>query len=257
MKKKLKNLIFILSAVLIVAVILYFNHMLGWFILSKPSFNETYVTLRFDDGWISQYTAYKLLKTYNLTGSIYIITSKIGEEGYLNESQLKKISEVMEIGAHTRTHADLQTSSLEGTLKDEIGGCYQDLVKLGFEPKTFVYPYGNYNKDVIKVVKKYFYCASTQDVGVNTKDADLYLLKDFTFRAINSIDDLKRVIKPNTWTTLTFHNVGEAPKWAPKAVKDNTVSLEFFEQILNYLKDQNIKVITLYEGCKMLEQNEK
>jgi len=217
--------------------------------MSSGDFNETYISLRFDDGWKSQLNAYELLKKYNLTGSIYIVSDFMGKEGYMNWKDVEMINDTMEIGGHTKTHADLR---IVPNYEEEIVENYNELKNRGFNPKTFVYPYGNYNSDSLKVVKKYYICASTQDVGVNNKKTDKYLLRDFTLRKDNDIEDVKGAIKNNTWIILTFHDVGEPSSNAPTAVKNNAVSVEFFEEILKYIKENNIKVIKIEEGCELL-----
>jgi len=248
-----KQFIFIGIALILLIIILSLNQFYGWFIFESPSFNETYVSLRFDDGWKSQLNAYELLKKYNLTGSIYIISGFMGKEGYMTWDDVEKVSEIMEIGGHTVNHADLKNLKTLQDYEKEIGDNFRTLTKKGFEVKTFVYPYGNYNINAIKTVAKYYKCASTQNVGVNTRYTNPYVLKDFTFRNLNNVEHINNIIKPGTWAILTFHDVGEPHPTASQAVKNNAVSVEFFEEILKYLKENNIKVITISEGCDMLE----
>lgn len=243
------------SALFILAVILYLNQFYGWFIISSPSFSETYVSLRFDDGWKSQLSACELLKKYNLPSSIYIISGFVGKKpGYMDWPDVKKASEVMEIGGHTKDHADLRNLKTTQEFEEQIGDDFRTLTGKGFNVKTFVYPYGNYNKSAISVVKKYYLGASTQDVGVCTRETNVYLLKDFTIRSFNNLQHIKRTIKPGTWTILTFHDVGEPYPTTPSAVKNNAVSVQLFEEILQWLKESNIKVITVAEGCEMLRK---
>jgi peptidoglycan/xylan/chitin deacetylase (PgdA/CDA1 family) len=248
-----RHFVLVAVALVLLAIALYLNQFYGWFVFKTPSFDDTYVSLRFDDGWESQLNAYELLKKYNLTGSIYIISGFMGEEGYMSWEDVEELSEIMEIGGHTVHHADLKNLSTLEDYEEEIGSDFRTLKKKGFKVKTFVYPYGNYNMTAVNVVKKYYIGASTQDVGVNTKGANPFLLKDFTIRSFNSVRDVKRVIVPGTWTILTFHDVGEPHPRAPSAVKGNAVSVEFFEEILKWLNETPIEVITVAEGCEMLE----
>jgi peptidoglycan/xylan/chitin deacetylase (PgdA/CDA1 family) len=180
----------------------------------------------------------------------------MGNEGYMSWDDVEKISEVMEIGGHTVHHADLKNLRTVQDYEKEIGDDFITLKEKGFNVRTFVYPYGNYNKTAINVVKKYYKGASTQDVGVNTRDSNPFLLKDFTIRSFNSINDIKRVIIPGTWIILTFHDVGKPHPLAPSAVKSNAISVEFFEEILKWLEEINVEVITIAEGCEMLEKIE-
>jgi len=247
-----RHFVFIAIALILLGVAIYLNQFYGWFIFKTPSFDDTYVSLRFDDGWESQLNAYELLKKYNLTGSLYIISGFMGNEGYMTWDDVEKVSELMEIGGHTVHHADLKNLRTLQDYEKEIGDDFRTLKEKGFNVRTFVYPYGNYNKTAINVVKKYYKGASTQDVGVNTQDSNPFLLKDFTIRSFNSINDIKRVIMPGTWIILTFHDVGEPHRLAPSAVKSNAISVEFFEEILKWLKEIDVEIITIAEGCDLL-----
>lgn len=251
-----RHFIFIGVALLLLAVALYLNQFYGWFVYKTPSFDKTYVSLRFDDGWKSQLNAYELLKKHNLTGSIYIISGFMGKEGYMSWADIEKVSEIMEIGGHTVSHADLKNLRTSQDYEKEIGDDFRTLIGKGFKVKTFVYPYGNYNGAAVNVVKKYYIGASTQDIGANTKNTNPFLLKDFTIRSFNSLRDIKRVVIPGTWTILTFHDVGEPHPLAPSAVKGNAVSVEFFEEILKWLKETDVEVITVARGCEMLRDYE-
>jgi peptidoglycan/xylan/chitin deacetylase (PgdA/CDA1 family) len=212
----------------------------------------TYVSLRFDDGWKSQLNAARLLAQHDLPGSIYIISDAMGREGYMTWDDVRAVSQVMEIGGHTLTHSDLRNLATMEEYEAEIGANYRALIDRGFAVTTFVYPYGNYSRIAIDVIKKYYACASTQDVGANTDESDPYLLKDFTIRSNNSLDDVARMITPGAWTILTFHDVGEPAPGANPAEKGNAITETFFEQILQWLKANDVRVVTVAEGCRML-----
>jgi peptidoglycan/xylan/chitin deacetylase (PgdA/CDA1 family) len=216
----------------------------------------TYVSLRFDDGWKSQLNAHKLLKKHGVPGSIYIISSFMGTRGYMDWEDVHAVSDVMEIGGHTRTHSDLRNLPTLADYEAEIGGDYRALTDQGFDVNTFVYPYGNFSPVAIDVIKKYYLCASTQDVGVNGMGANPYLLRDFTIRANNGMADVARMIQPNAWNILTFHDVGEPGPDANPAERNNAISEQFFEDILEYLKANDIQVVTVAEGCEMLRASQ-
>ena len=73
------------------------------------------------------------------------------------------------------------------------------------------------------------------------------------------MQDVKRVIRPNAWIILTFHDVGKPEGnfsvYEKIAMENNAISVDFFEQILKYLKESKIEVITIKEGCEMLKIN--
>ena len=261
----MKKLIFFLAIILAILLggLIYLNQNYGFFIYSDTNSQETYVSLRFDDGLISQKAAFDLLKKYNMTGSSYIITTKPASEiewekkYYLDWNQIKEISSFIEIGSHTLTHQDLTKTS---DYRSEIVLSKATLENQGYKVSTFVYPAGIYNYFVIKEVEKNYECASTQDVGVNDlKINKPVLLKDFTVRDYNSLEQVKNVIKKGSWTILTFHDIGEIsldlPETYSKVAKGNSISLELFEDILKYLKNNNIKVITIADGCQKFKND--
>lgn len=250
-----RRTIFIVIALVVVAA-LQIMFQFGWLGTPPPggAFGDgsTYVTLRFDDGWKSQLNAARLLAQYDLPGSIYIISDSMGQKGYMTWDDVQAVSQVMEIGGHTLSHSDLRNLASVQAHEAEIAADYRALADRGFTVTTFVYPFGNYSTTAIDVIKKYYICASTQDIGSNTDQTDPYLLKDFTVRASNTLDDVTRMIAPGTWTTLTFHDVGEPAEGANPAEKGNAITEAFFEQILQWLKANDVKVITMAEGCRML-----
>jgi peptidoglycan/xylan/chitin deacetylase (PgdA/CDA1 family) len=263
MKRDAKIFFIIWICFLIIGgLILYLNQSQGYIIFSNPQLNETYVTFRFDDGLASQKQAFDVLKENNLTGSLYVIVNRINlsddiDKGYyLDWNEIKNLSEFMEIGSHSLNHFDLTKSK---DYKKEIIESKTALLERGFNVTTFVYPGGNYDSWVLRVVKDNYDCASSQDVGTNWIPLREYALKDFTFRDKNDIDTIKRVIKPGKWNILAFHDINlKDPDIAAKikpfsdyagATYANDISLEYFKKIVSYVKENNYTVITINDGC--------
>ncbi len=243
---------------IIFGFIIFLNQSYGFFILSKPYFNETYVSLRFDDGLKSQEHAFELLRKYNFTGSIYVITNKLSSEidweksYYLGWEDINEISDFMEIGSHTMNHSDLTKDFDYG---DEIKESKYALTERGFQAKSFAYPGGIYNMRILRSVEQNYQCAITQDIGTNRVPLRTHLLKSFTIRGHTSMDTVKRVIKKGKWNILVFHDINqidneEMPRFLENIANFNSVDDGFFEEILKYLKENNIKVITVAEGCE-------
>jgi peptidoglycan/xylan/chitin deacetylase (PgdA/CDA1 family) len=80
--------------------------------------NQIYLT--FDDGGnsIAEYAAPRL-NQYNMHGHIFIITNKIGANGYLSADQIKQLSEDgHHIGSHTCSHQNLKTMEQDERLRE-------------------------------------------------------------------------------------------------------------------------------------------
>jgi peptidoglycan/xylan/chitin deacetylase (PgdA/CDA1 family) len=213
--------------------------------------------MRFDDGLKSQKKAFELVERYRLTGSVYIITSKPDspiewERGYdLNWQDIRDICRFMEIGSHGRTHADLTCDS---NYRNEIRESKEDLERRGFVVTTFAYPAGLCDARSINEVERHYLGACTQDVGVNDVPIAPHLLNGFIVRD-NSLVTMRRVIKNNTWNILTFHDIGfdenaSLPRIYKEVARRNSIDIGFFESILQYLKQNDIKVITIRDGCE-------
>ena len=70
--------------------------------LTTPAF-----ALTFDDGYSDNWGhAYPVLKELGLRATIYLVTDKIGSDGFLSWEQIKSIatSGLVTLGSHTRTH---------------------------------------------------------------------------------------------------------------------------------------------------------
>jgi peptidoglycan/xylan/chitin deacetylase (PgdA/CDA1 family) len=113
------------------------------------------VVFTFDDGDISQYTcAFPLMKTYGFTGTIFMVTQFTEEnrKGYITWDQAMEMARAgWRLELHTKWHPSLCGNSREYQL-EQIGGSAEALEKrLGYMPRFFSYPYGEYDATSIEV----------------------------------------------------------------------------------------------------------
>lgn len=117
------------------------------------------VVLTFDDGYSDNYSdAFAIMKRYHVTGTFFIITSKIGQSEYMNSDQIKElVVGGNEIGSHTLSHPDLSKSS--GTkLKQEVTQSKEELEKITDWPVySFCYPAGKFSAEVERVLEEVGY----------------------------------------------------------------------------------------------------
>lgn len=136
------------------------------------------IILTFDDGVISQWSAFERLFRNGMVG-VFFPTLKCLEKNkkYLNVEQVKIMSRMgMEIGSHGMTHPVLPKSSFK-KIEYEVSGSKFELERiLNKEVITFCYPYGRYNDNVIKAIESagYYYARTT-----NERVADFSLRKNF------------------------------------------------------------------------------
>ncbi|MDP3964013.1 MAG: polysaccharide deacetylase family protein [bacterium] len=216
-------------------------------------FSEAMISLNFDDGTVSQYDiAAPKLDDAGFKGTFYIITRTLpgGFDAYIDEARVLDLARRgHEIGAHSRTHGHFfgMTSS---QIRSEVAGSKDDLENIGIDPTTFAYPFGEYNAAIIDIVKDSgFIGARTTDYGSNDKNADPYLLTRVRVRADSNFAQIKteidKAIRDKKWLILVFHTMN-------KEGDSLSTSSELFDDILTYIGEKQIKVVSMEEGVSRL-----
>ncbi|RYE37956.1 MAG: polysaccharide deacetylase family protein, partial [Sphingobacteriales bacterium] len=119
------------------------------------------IMLTFDDGYKDFYDfAWPVLKKYNFTATVFLVTSQIGgknvwDSTYGEEVQLMSREEIQKLhcegvvfGSHTATHASLAGSSPVDITKELAISRSSMIQDLGINTKLIAYPYGATNKVV-------------------------------------------------------------------------------------------------------------
>jgi peptidoglycan/xylan/chitin deacetylase (PgdA/CDA1 family) len=160
------------------------------------------VALTFDDGFVNfGDIAAPLLAEHGLPSTLFVVTDSAGrtnrwngrpgrgvpELPLLNWESLRRLTEQgVELGAHTRTHADLAKASRE-QVRDEIAGSAERIAfETGRAPSSFAYPYGSISDAAVGVVATRFSWGCTTEmrsVGANEARAllprlDMYYLRE-------------------------------------------------------------------------------
>lgn len=219
----------------------------------KPSgiFETGAVTFRFDDGWASQYeNAVPKLNSAGFNGTFYITSRQLYEYGFtdfMSKNQVKEINnQGHEIGAHTRSHAHLTQLGTQQQ-QDEILGSKEDILALGVESvNSFSYPFGEYTADIIQIVKNAGFNSAVSVVdGYASPLSDLYQLERQNVVITTTVDQIKKMVDEaiveKKWLILEIHEVRDSGGHY-RITKDN------FNQIVDYIKQKNIPVVTISEG---------
>ena len=125
----------------------------------KCKIKKNTVLLTFDDGYLNNLEyALPILKKYNFNAVIFVIGKHVYDkkEGFLKEEDIKKIKEEypnIEIASHSYNLHNHEAMQL--TYKDYK----KDFKKQNkwLDTKYYAYPYGDYNDDMIKVLKEMNY----------------------------------------------------------------------------------------------------
>ncbi|MGI8579140.1 MAG: polysaccharide deacetylase family protein, partial [Solirubrobacteraceae bacterium] len=113
------------------------------------------VMITVDDGYIDDVRQIlPELRRRRMIATFYIITSRFREPGFVNEDQVRELERSgMDIGAHTRTHANLPALD-SAALKSEVAGSGSDLKRvLGHPVYWFAYPYGAFDATVVQAAR--------------------------------------------------------------------------------------------------------
>ncbi|MHB1162998.1 MAG: polysaccharide deacetylase family protein [Minisyncoccota bacterium] len=124
------------------------------------------IILSFDDGWSDQFTyAFPILQKYHYTATFFVFTNSIGRRGFLTWEDLHTLRDAgMTIASHSRSHPFLTKIADPATLWSEIDGSKQILEKnLGITVNEFAYPFGQYNPEIVAMVKKAGYTVARGD----------------------------------------------------------------------------------------------
>ena len=141
------------------------------------------VLLTIDDGYSSFYKkAWPILKKEKIPFIIFINTETIGSNGYMDWSEIKKISQYsfVHIGAHSHSH-DYLVDKTDDQIRQDLELAKKLFqTKLNHETKFFAYPFGEYKNSYKKIVKDLGYLyAFGQHSGVVDKTKDKMELPRF------------------------------------------------------------------------------
>ncbi len=141
------------------------------------------VVITIDDGYKSTMKAFNILKKYNFPFTIFLYMEAVGRyPDFLTKEQIKILKEYkkVEFGNHSYTHKRLAKLPQKLTKKEYEDMLIKDTKRaecrfkklIGYKPKFYAYPYGEYNEIFVKVIKELGYKAAfTQDpfnVSINT-----------------------------------------------------------------------------------------
>ena len=150
---------------------------------------EKIIALTFDDGHKDILTyALPILEEFNVKATVFIVSNYVGKSGWLNKNgdlsktksnddqwwdlltwrDLREIKKQFWIEAHGMTHkrmSNLENDQLITELKDPVLKIKKEL---NLTSTIFCYPYGDFSKKTIEMVKKYGYDgACGTEKGVN------------------------------------------------------------------------------------------
>ncbi len=141
----------------------------------KKDFPKKTIAITIDDGYKSTMKAFKILKEYRFPFTVFLYMEAINRyPDFLNKNQIEllKKSGLVSFENHSYSHSHFGRLKKGETIGKYKKRFEKDLLKaekkfeklLGYKPKFYAYPYGEYTKEVVPILKKHGYIAAfTQD----------------------------------------------------------------------------------------------
>jgi peptidoglycan/xylan/chitin deacetylase (PgdA/CDA1 family) len=167
------------------------------------------VGITFDDGYQNNVqNALPILRRRAFTATCYAVSSMIGgnnvwDNGLVAQKPLMTqadwkawLAAGMEVGSHTRTHADLEKVSTDQS-RNEIEGSKHELESiLGCQVRHFCYPYGRYGAEHSQMVQQagYATATTTRRGRVHEVDDRMTLRRVLVAQATNSLQFALKIL---------------------------------------------------------------
>ncbi len=157
------------------------------------------IVLTFDDGYADNYTnAFPLLRKYGFRATFFVITDFVteGRAEYMTWPQLQEmLTAGMEIGSHSRNHADLRGQSLDYLVWQALGSKEAIENYLGITPRFVAYPSGSYDDQTIAVFRSaHFWAGVTTHQGNEQRSDRLFELPRIRVRGRYTAADLDALL---------------------------------------------------------------
>ncbi len=201
------------------------------------------ILITIDDGFKSFYKeAWPYLKKNKIPFILFVSTEPVGKNGYMSWDEIKEIekSDIGFIGHHSHTHEYLIDMSEEEFINDIETATKIFKNKLGYVPKIFSYPFGEYSLYMKNYISEHFEVAFGQHSGIIDINKDKFELPRFPIN--EKYGDLKRFESLINYAPLEYKSL--KPEEKKINFKDNPPKL-----IVEFFKEQkNISKINCYSN---------
>jgi peptidoglycan/xylan/chitin deacetylase (PgdA/CDA1 family) len=191
------------------------------------SHSKTYVSFTIDDTYDYHLNFSQILDTYNVKGTFYTNSGRIGTPSRLTLDQLSQMAASgHEIGGHTITHPYLTTLNFTQQ-KNEICQDRQNLISLGFSPMTFAFPFGADTPDSFRILSECGYNSARDSGGLRSNTScfncpvaesippkNPMLMRSVSYSASLGVAGIQWYIQQaqtmvDAWVMIIFHELGD------------------------------------------------
>jgi peptidoglycan/xylan/chitin deacetylase (PgdA/CDA1 family) len=210
-------------------------------------------TFIFDDGFTEDYTLIApYFQSLGKKGVCAVCPGRAGNAGYMTLQQIKELQDVygFEIASHSLYHTNLTTMPLADVDYD-LRHSMELFQQNNIDCKSFVYPAGAYNSDIINITRKYHKSAISTVNGYNTMPIDTFVIKrkgfsqtegNMSFAYMQAIVD--GCVSGNNWVVWMVHGTDFQGA-------NGAAHLALFKQVVEYVISLNIPIVTLDEGLNL------
>jgi peptidoglycan/xylan/chitin deacetylase (PgdA/CDA1 family) len=189
--------------------------------------SDKWVVLTIDDNFKSFYeNGLPLFKEYNYPFTLFVyVQGTVGNYGdFMSWEQIKESAKYGEIGFHSYGHPHLVSLSDSEIAADTKKGLGIIEEKLGYKPKYYAYPYGEYDARVRRELEKFdFDLIINQNAGAVDRRSDPH---DLDRTALTGENTLKAKLRTRTLPTEWIF-----PKAWPKDGKISTLKAKLPEDV--------------------------
>jgi len=197
--------------------------------------DKNYVLLTIDDAFESFYkNAWPILKEKKIPFILFVSTREIGKFGYMNWEEVKEIEKnnLVTIGNHSHSHEYLIDWSDEKIIADLEKSIEIFNENLGYSPKIFSYPFGEYSNNLKKIVSDLnFTFAFGQHSGV--VDPTKNFLEMPRFPINEKYGDLKRFKSILQTLPFPYKSIEPENRYLKKNNNPPKIEIQFFENLIN------------------------
>ena len=204
----------------------------------KTNIDKNYLLLTIDDAFESFYiNAWPILKSKEIPFILFVNTREIGKYGYMTWKQIKEIEKniFVTIGNHSHSH-DYLIDWKDDKIKLDLNTSIKIFKKeLGYSPKIFSYPFGEYSSNLKKIISDLnFKFAFGQHSGVIDPTKDFLELPRFPVN--EKYGELKRFKSILQTLPFPYKNITPENRYLKKDNNPPEIKIQFFENLINIKK---------------------
>ena len=201
----------------------------------KTNIDKNYLLLTIDDAFESFYlNAWPILKNKRIPFILFVSTREIGKYGYMTWKHIKEVaaSDLVTIGNHSHTHEYLIDWEDNKIKSDLITSIKIFKKELGYSPKIFSYPFGEYSVNLKKIIADLnFEFAFGQHSGVIDPTKNFLELPRFPIN--EKYGELKRFKSVLKTLPFPYEKITPENRYLKKNENPPEIKIKFFKDLIN------------------------